>query len=97
MNKKEIAYTPVYKLIELIESQKITSEEITEILIERIKDLNPKLNAYCTPTFDLARKMAINADKRVKKGQKTGILNDIPVSIKDLNAVAGVRMTMGLK
>ena len=97
MNKEEICYMSAYEMADAIKSQEITSEEITEIIIERIEKINPIINAYCTPTFEMAREMAKRADKRVKNGEEIGILNGVPTSIKDLMAVEGVRTTYGSK
>ncbi|KKM26732.1 hypothetical protein LCGC14_1581810 [marine sediment metagenome] len=80
-----------------IKNQELTSEEITEIIIERIEKFNPLVNAYCTPTFDLAREMARKADALVKRNEKMPHLNGIPTSIKDLAMVKGVRTTFGSK
>jgi Asp-tRNA(Asn)/Glu-tRNA(Gln) amidotransferase A subunit family amidase len=84
-------------MVEIIKNQEITSEEITETIIERIEKINPIINAYCTTTFDLARDMAKQADYKVKRGEQLGLLNGIPTSIKDLNPVKGIRNTYGSK
>lgn len=97
MNKEEIAYMPAFELTKRLKNQTITSEEVTEIMIERIERYNPTVNAYCTPTFELAREMAKEADNRIKKGEKVGLLNGIPISIKDLNWMEGIRTTFGSK
>ncbi|MFX0076923.1 MAG: amidase [Candidatus Hermodarchaeota archaeon] len=97
MKKEDICFMSAYDMIEVIRNQEITSEEITETIIERIEKINPIINAYCTTTFDLARSMAKEADQKVKKGEKSGLLNGVPTSIKDLNAVKGVRTTFGSK
>ena len=97
MNKEEICFLPAFEMREKITSQELSSTEITEFIIERIEKINPIINAYCTTTFDLARDMAKEADDRVKKGEKSGLLNGIPTSIKDLNQVKGVRTTFGSK
>jgi aspartyl-tRNA(Asn)/glutamyl-tRNA(Gln) amidotransferase subunit A len=97
MNKEEICFLPAFEMKEKIASQELSSIEITEAIIERITKINPIINAYCTTTFDLAREMAKEADNRVKKGEKSGLLNGIPTSIKDLNQVKGVRTTFGSK
>lgn len=86
-----------YDMVNAITNQEITSEEITETIIERIEKINPRINAYCTTTFEMAREMAKRADKRVKNGANIGILNGVPTSIKDLMAVEGVRTTYGSK
>ena len=51
MKDEDICYMSAYEMAEKIKSQELTSQEITEILIERIEKLNPIINAYCTPTL----------------------------------------------
>jgi aspartyl-tRNA(Asn)/glutamyl-tRNA(Gln) amidotransferase subunit A len=97
MNKEDICFMSAYNMRETIKSQELTSQEITETIIERIQNINPITNAYCTPTFDLARQMAKEADEKVKKGEKLPLLNGIPTSIKDLVLIQGVRTTFGSK
>lgn len=95
MNKDEICFMSAWEMKENLANQELTSQEITETIIERIEKINPIINAYCTPTFDLAREMAKKADDRVKKKEKIPLLNGIPTSIKDLVSVKGVRTTHG--
>lgn len=97
MNKEDICYMPAWQMVEKIRTQELSSLEITETIIERIEKINPKLNAYCTPTFDLARKMAKKADDRAKTGENVGLLNGIPTSIKDTMDTKGIRTTYGSK
>ncbi|MHA1689603.1 MAG: amidase [Promethearchaeota archaeon] len=97
MNKEDIFFLPAWEMKEKIETQELTSQELTETIIGRIEKYNPLINAYCTPTFDLAREMAKVADEKVKKGEKRGILNGIPTSIKDLAMTKDIRTTFGSK
>lgn len=97
MNKEEICFMSACDMADAIKRQEMTSQEITEAIIERIEKINPLINAYCTTTFDLAREMAKNADEAVKKGEKLGVLHGIPTSIKDLMQTKGIRTTYGSK
>ncbi|MHA1291465.1 MAG: amidase [Promethearchaeota archaeon] len=97
MNKEQICFMPAYELVEKIKTQELTSEEITEIFIERINKINPIINAYCIFTYDLARKAAKKADDAIKKGEKIPLLNGIPISIKDLMDIKGIKTTLGCK
>jgi Asp-tRNA(Asn)/Glu-tRNA(Gln) amidotransferase A subunit family amidase len=97
MNKENICFMSACEMAEKIKTQELTSQEITEAIIERIEKINPIINAYCTTTFDLAREMAIEADEKVKRNEKTPPLNGIPTSIKDLVLIKGVRTTFGSK
>ncbi|TFG24695.1 MAG: amidase [Promethearchaeota archaeon] len=82
-------------MAEKIKTQELSSQEITEVIIERIEKINPIINAYCTPTFDLARETAKKADDAVKKGEKLGLVHGVPTSIKDEVETKGIRSTFG--
>ncbi|MFX1446652.1 MAG: amidase [Promethearchaeota archaeon] len=97
MKKEDICFMSAYEMVEKIKTQEFTSQEITEVFIERIEKVNPIINAYCTPTLELAREMAKEADHRVKEGRKLGLLNGVPISIKDETEVEGIRTTFGSK
>ncbi len=97
MNKEDICFMSAFDMREKIKTQELSSTEITETIIERIEKINPIINAYCTPTFELARETAKKADEIVKKGEKLGLLHGIPTSIKDLMQIKGIRTTFGSK
>ncbi len=97
MKTETICFTSAVKLREILSSQEISAVELTEIFIERIEKKNPKVNAYCTPTFDVARQMAKEADKRELSGEKIPKLNGIPTSVKDLMCTKGILTTFGNK
>jgi aspartyl-tRNA(Asn)/glutamyl-tRNA(Gln) amidotransferase subunit A len=97
MNEEQICFMSAYEIADMIKRQELTSEEITEIVIERIQKINPIINAFCTTTFELARVMAKEADRRTKNKEVLPLLNGIPTSIKDLVPVKGVRTTFGSK
>jgi len=96
LSKEDICFMPAYEMAEKIKTQELTSVEITETIIERIVKINPLVNAYCTPTFNLAREIAKKADELAKKGEG-GIINGVPTSIKDLMQTKGIRTTFGSK
>lgn len=95
MNKKDICFLSAYQMAEKIRNQELSSREITESIINRMEKINPIINAYCTPTIELAREMAINADKGVNNNKDLGPLHGVPVSIKDLMYTKGIMTTFG--
>ncbi|GAH01152.1 unnamed protein product, partial [marine sediment metagenome] len=97
MNKEDICFMSACDVVEKIKTQELSSQEITEIIIERFEKINPIINAYCTPTLEWARERAKNADKAVKNGEKLGALHGIPTSIKDEMPIKGIRTTFGSK
>ncbi|MHA2182837.1 MAG: amidase, partial [Promethearchaeota archaeon] len=97
MEKEDVCFMPAHEMAEKIKNQEMTSQEITEILIERIEAVNPIINAYCTTSFEVARDMAKKADEKVKYGENLGLLNGIPTSVKDLMQTKGIKTTYGSK
>ncbi|WP_226482511.1 amidase [Natrinema amylolyticum] len=69
--------------------------EVVESVLERIRERNDRTNAFVTVTDDLAREMAEEADRAIAEGEPLGPLHGVPVAIKDLDDVAGVRTTSG--
>ncbi len=97
MNKEELCYSSAVEMLAKIKNQEVSSQEITEIVIERIEQINPKINAFCTPSFDLAQEIAKKSDQAIKNGENVGPLCGLPISIKDEMPVKGVRTTFGSK
>jgi amidase len=76
--------------------------QLTDHYLDRIDRLNEQVGAFYTVTHDLAREQAAKAEKAVTESRRDGSaaaplppLTGIPIPIKDLNMVAGVRMTFG--
>ncbi|EJF77338.1 glutamyl-tRNA(Gln) amidotransferase subunit A [Bartonella sp. DB5-6] len=63
--------------------------ELTEAYLKAVELANPTLNAYVEVTTEQARKMAAESDNRLARGQG-GILEGIPLGIKDLFATQGI-------
>ncbi len=79
----------------LIGKKKLSSLELTKSCLENVKKFNPKINAIVAiDEYDVI-KQATEADKKIKKGDKLGILHGLPIGIKDLNMVKGLRSTSG--
>ena len=76
-----------------IRERKISSVELTRACLDRIEKLNPGLNAFITITSELALQQAREADAALAAGNWRGPLHGIPVALKDLINVAGVRTT----
>src|SRR5271154_1115250 len=81
-----------------IRNRDISPVAITDHYLSRIRELNESVGAYYTVTADLAAEQARAAEKAVLDASDPGDLpplTGVPVPIKDLNMVAGVRMTLG--
>jgi aspartyl-tRNA(Asn)/glutamyl-tRNA(Gln) amidotransferase subunit A len=70
--------------------------EVTKAVLARIEKLNPKLNAFCFLNKE-ALKDAEASEKRWMSGQPRGLLDGVPVSIKDLLVTKGWPTMRGSK
>lgn len=80
----------------------VTSRALTQDVLERIDRLEPRLHAFITLTPELALRMADEADRRWAAWRKDPVgeppaLLGIPIAVKDVLALAGVRCTCGSK
>jgi aspartyl-tRNA(Asn)/glutamyl-tRNA(Gln) amidotransferase subunit A len=88
---------PIHQLAPLLQKKEISPVELFDAAVERIYQLQPKLNSFITITEEEGRKAATEAESEIRKGQYRGPLHGIPISIKDLFATRGVRTTAGSK
>jgi len=92
---QELCFLPATALAAAIRAKKLSPVEIAEAVFARIHPLNPKINAFCTLTEDLALRAAKDAEARLMRGEPLGVLHGLPVSVKDLLLTEGVRTSFG--
>jgi aspartyl-tRNA(Asn)/glutamyl-tRNA(Gln) amidotransferase subunit A len=80
---------------EAIASGKVSSLEATDAYLRRIEKYDGVLQSYITVMVDRARARASAADLAGQRRERRGPLQGVPIALKDLIAVAGVRMTAG--
>ncbi|MGW2922056.1 amidase [Streptomyces angustmyceticus] len=84
---------------EKIRSGELSPVDLTEHYLARIERLDETLGAFLTRTPETARKQATDAESEATAARREGRalppLHGVPVPVKDLNQVAGVRCTMG--
>jgi amidase len=90
----------VTELAASIRAGELSPVEITDHYLDRIDRHSEAVGAFYTVTHELARQEAAQAEKAVAESRRdpnTELppLTGIPVPIKDLNLVAGVRATFG--
>src|SRR6185369_15746676 len=67
--------------------------ELTQACLARIEKLDPQLNAFITVTAESALEEARAAKAEIERGAWKGPLHGIPIALKDIVDVAGVRTT----
>ena len=91
----ELAFLPVTELSELVRRRKVTSVELTQMYIARLKKYDPVLRCVISLTEDRAFRQAHAADEEIRHGRYRGPLHGIPWGAKDLLAVRGYKTTWG--
>lgn len=92
---EELAFLPVTELASLIRSRKVSSLELTELYLERLKRFDPMLKCVVTLTEETAREQARRADAELAAGQYRGPLHGVPWGAKDLMAYPGYPTSWG--
>lgn len=91
----EIAFLPAHRLSALLKERKITSQQLTDIYLTRLKRLNPTLLCAVTIMEEQARAEAAKADAEIRAGKYRGPLHGLPWGVKDIFSTRGVPTTWG--
>jgi aspartyl-tRNA(Asn)/glutamyl-tRNA(Gln) amidotransferase subunit A len=103
MTDLDLAFASIEEVARLYRRRKVSPLEVTKVMLARIDQLNPKVNAYLTVTAELALAQAKKAEAelfapRGRKGHRDrGPLHGIPISLKDNIYTKGIRTTAGSK
>src|SRR5438876_6846308 len=74
----------IAELSGLIAARKLSPVELVDALIHRVEELDGQTRAFITPTFDLARRQAREAEAEIASGKYRGVLHGIPFGLKDI-------------
>jgi Asp-tRNA(Asn)/Glu-tRNA(Gln) amidotransferase A subunit family amidase len=94
-NKNDLAFYSILQMASLIKYKKITSVELTQFFLNRIKKWGDTLQCVISITEELAMQQARTADAEIAAGNYRGPLHGIPYGLKDLFAVKGTKTTWG--
>ncbi|TET25413.1 MAG: Asp-tRNA(Asn)/Glu-tRNA(Gln) amidotransferase subunit GatA, partial [Dehalococcoidia bacterium] len=86
----------IAKAHRLLKDKKLSSLELTRAILERIRQVEPKVRALVTVTEEKALKQAIKADKIIASGDISP-LTGIPMLIKDNICTSGITTTCSSK
>ena len=94
-DRNELAFASLGQLSALLRGRKITSTELTQLYLDRLKAYGLALECVVTLTEELALAQAARADREIAAGRYRGPLHGIPWGAKDLLATKGIRTTWG--
>ena len=83
----------IRKIHDLLESKQISCKELTEKYLTEIDKSNSELNAYVNVTADAALAQAEKVDAKIASGEKIGLLEGVPMTLKDNLSTKGIETT----
>ena len=93
----DLVWASATDLSEALDAGEVSSREITEALIQRAEEVDPKLNAYLERTDERALSDAEAADQRRSKGEARTAYDGVPLGYKDIFVTRGITTTCGSK
>lgn len=95
MEAMELCHLSAGQLGRLIQRRDVSPVEVVRAHLSRIDALEPTLNSFITVVPDRALASARQAEAEIQAGRYRGPLHGIPLGLKDLYYVKGVRNTSG--
>ncbi|MDP7619315.1 MAG: amidase [Dehalococcoidia bacterium] len=93
----QLPLLPLVEVSNLIHLGRVSSREVTEILLDRIDRVNPKVHAFISVQDEPALRVADAMDALLRAGHDLGPLHGVPMAVKDLFATKGALTTAGSK
>ena len=91
----EAIYWSANKIATEIRAGRLTSREMVDACIDRIEQVNPKINAVVQLVAERARSEADDLDRLAASGHFKGPLHGVPITVKDSLDSAGIISTGG--
>ena len=86
----------LFELRDMLDQKEITSIELTQYYLDRIKSVDENICSYITVCTDQAIEMAKKADEKIARGD-VELFTGIPIGIKDNICTKGILTTCGSK
>lgn len=96
-DSRPLHYLDATALASLIAARKISSRDVVQAHLDRIAEVNPKINAIVTLLAEDALRLADDADAAVASGANLGPLHGVPFTIKDALDTADIPTQRGTR
>ncbi len=83
----------ISKIHEMLVTKQCSCTELTKSYLDEIEKSNGELNAYVNVTGEEALKTAGIVDKKISAGEEIGLLEGVPMTLKDNLSTKGVETT----
>ena len=95
MAGQELLWLSLSVIVAQIQRKEMSPVELTGAVLERLEQLSPRLNAFITILGAPALQAAQQAERGILAGRRCGPLHGVPLALKDIFAIRGVRTTAG--
>jgi aspartyl-tRNA(Asn)/glutamyl-tRNA(Gln) amidotransferase subunit A len=95
MDLSRLTQASASEIAQAVRRRELTATTVVRTFLDRIERLEPQFNTLVTRTFDEALRAAHHVDKLIAGARDPGPLAGVPVTVKDLIAMGGVRQTFG--
>lgn len=95
--KEDLIQLSLAEAARLVEKKEVSPVDLVEASLERIAAVDQQLHAYITVYEDEAREVAKASETMMAAGHRLGPLHGIPIGIKDMIGLRGLRTTAGSK
>ena len=93
MGMNELCKLTIHEAGALLRERKISSVELTQAHLDRIREVESKVRAFTLVTDDLALQQAREADRRIASSEALSPLTGIPLAIKDVICTKDITTT----
>lgn len=91
----DLLFSSATRIAKAIRLRTVSCRAVIDAHIERIKAVNPQINAVVQLAEARARAEATSADQAIERGERVGPLHGVPITIKDSFDTAGIISTAG--
>lgn len=89
--------TSISELHKQLKTKECSAVEITQEYLTTIEKLEPKIKSFLCVTSELALQQAQQVDEKIARGEEIGILEGIPIAVKDNMSTKGIPTTCASK
>jgi len=93
MTPAELSYLSITEASSGLRRKEFSPVELAQACLKRIESIDGNLHSFITVTADLALEHARKAEQELRAGTDKGPLHGIPIALKDLYAIKGIRTT----